>query len=154
MTLKRTDAIVMSAVLVLVLYTFSLWVVVPVLSSLQTSRKISSTGAVKVIGVEVYQDYECTSPVSSIDWGVLEPGSSENFACYVRNEGNSASTLSMHTSNWSPSGASDYMTLSWDYGGQSINPDEVVQVTFTLSVSADIDGITSFSFDTTIVGSG
>jgi len=60
----------------------------------------------------------------------------------------------MYTSNWNPSNASDYMTLSWDYGGQSINPDEVVQVTFTLSVDASIDGITGFSFDITIVGSG
>jgi len=60
----------------------------------------------------------------------------------------------MYASNWSPSNASDYLTLSWDYGGQSINPDDVAQVTFTLSVDASIEGITSFSFDITIVGSG
>jgi len=56
----------------------------------------------------------------------------------------------MYTSNWSPSNASDYMSLSWDYGGQSIDVDEVVQVTFTLSVDASIEGITNFSFDITI----
>jgi hypothetical protein len=42
------------------------------------------------------------------------------------------------------------MTLNWDYGGQSIDVDEVVQVTFTLSVDASIEGITNFSFDITI----
>jgi len=62
--------------------------------------------------------------------------------------------LSMYTSNWSPLNASDYMILSWDYGGQSIGVGEVVRVTFTLSVDASIEGITSFSFDITIVGSG
>jgi hypothetical protein len=56
----------------------------------------------------------------------------------------------MYTSNWSPLNASDYLSLSWDYGGQSIDVDEVVQVTFTLSVDAGIEGITSFSFDITI----
>jgi hypothetical protein len=60
----------------------------------------------------------------------------------------------MYTSNWNPSNASGYMSLSWDYGEQSIDVDEVVQVTFTLSVDAGIEGITSFSFDITIVGSG
>jgi hypothetical protein len=46
--------------------------------------------------------------------------------------------------------ASDYMRLSWDYGGQSIDVDEVVQVAFTLSVDANIEGITNFSFNITI----
>ena len=152
--MKRTEVIVASAVLMLVAYTFALSAVGQVLSSLQTSRTISNSGAVKAIGVGVYWDDECTSPVSSIDWGIIEPGSSKDVACYIRNEGNSASTLSMNTSNWNPSSAKTYITLSWNYGGQSINPNEVVEVTFTLSISASIQGITSFSFDITIVGSG
>jgi len=122
--------------------------------SAQTSRTISNAGTVIAVGVGVYRDNGCTDPLSSVDWGTLEPGSSKKVTCYIRNEGNSVSTLYMYASNWSPSDASGYMSLSWDYGGQSINPDEVVQVTFTLSVSTSIEGITSFSFDITIVGSG
>lgn len=151
---KRIEVLVAGAVLMLVVYAFALSVVGQVLSSLQTSKRISNAGAVKAIGVGVYQDYECTSPLSSIDWGIIEPGSSKDVTCYIRNEGNSASVLSLSTSNWNPSNAKDYITLTWDYGGQSINPGEVVQVTFTLSISASIEGITSFSFDITIVGSG
>jgi len=60
----------------------------------------------------------------------------------------------MATSNWSPSNASSFMALSWDYGGQTLNVDEVIQVKLTLSVSASIEGITDFSFDIVIVGSG
>ena len=138
----------------LVTYALALSLTSNVFSVPQTSRTFSNAGAVMAIGVSVYWDGGCTNAVSSIDWGMLEPGSNKNMAVYIRNEGNSVSTLSMSTSNWNPSDASDYMTLSWDYGGQSINPDEVVQVTFTLSVSASIEGITSFSFDITIVGSG
>jgi hypothetical protein len=142
------------ATLTLVTYVLALSLVGQVLSAVQTSRTVSNAGTVKTIGVGVYWDNECTNMLSSVDWGVLEPGSSENVSCYIRNEGSSVSTLSMYTSNWSPSNASGYMSLSWDYGGQSIDVDEVVQVTFTLSVDAGIEGITSFSFDITIVGSG
>lgn len=49
--------------------------------------------------------------------------------------------------NWNPKAASRYITLSWDYGGQSISPNNVVPVVLTLSVSKDISGITNFSFD-------
>ena len=148
--LKRTEVIVASTLLTVVLYTLAL----SVLASVQTSRTVSNAGTVKAVGVGVYSDYDCTVTLSSIGWGMLEPGSSTDVSCYIRNEGNSASTLSMYTSNWDPSNASEYMSLSWDYGGQPVNPGEVVQVTFTLSVSASIEGITSFSFDITIVGSG
>jgi len=150
--MKSKEFIVAGAVLSLVAYTLGLSLVGQVLSAVQTSRTVSNSGTVIAVGVGVYQDSGCTNPLSSVDWGMLEPGSSKDETCYIRNEGNSVSTLSMSTSNWDPSAASNYMTLSWNYDGQSINPDEVVQVTFTLSVSASIDGITSFSFDITIVG--
>jgi hypothetical protein len=152
--MKSKEFIVGGAALTLVTYVLALSLVGQVLSAVQTSRTVSNAGTVKAIGVGVYEDIACANPLSSIDWGVLEPGSSENVTCYIRNEGNSVQTLSMYTSNWSPSNASGYMTLSWNYGGQSIDVDEVVQVTFTLSVDANVSGITSFSFDITIVGSG
>jgi len=152
--MKSKEFLVAGAALTLVTYVLALSLAGQVFSADQTSRTVSNAGSVTTIGVGVYWDNGCTDPVSSIDWGTLEPGATENVACYIRNEGNSVSTLSMTTSNWSPSDASSYMSLSWDYGGQSINVDEVIQVTFTLSVDAGIEGITNFSFDITIVGSG
>jgi len=123
-----------------------------ILAQLDSIRTISTYGTVNAVGVEIYWDYACTGPVSSINWGELDPGSTKYVTIYVRNERTSPVILSMSTSNWNPSSASSYITLSWNYGGQSINPDEVVQVTFTLSVSASINGITSYSFDITIIG--
>lgn len=152
--MKSREFAVAGATLTLVAYVLALSLVGQVLSAVQTSRTVSNAGTVKTVGVGVYWDNECTNMLSSVDWGTLEPGSSENVSCYIRNEGSSVSTLSMYTSNWNPSNASGYMSLSWDYGGQSIDVDEVVQVTFTLSVDAGIEGITSFRFDITIVGSG
>ena len=152
--MKSKELAIASATLILVTFTLALSLVGQALPPAQTSRTLSNAGAIKAIGVGVYWDGTCTEVVSSIDWGTLEPGSNKNFTCYIRNEGNSPSTLSMYTSNWSPQNASNYINLSWDYDGQFLNPDEVAQVTFTLSVSASIDGITNFRFDITIVGSG
>ena len=148
--MKSRELVVAGATLTLVTYVLALSLTGQVLSAVQPSRTLSNAGTVKAFGVGVYQDSECDNALGSIDWGTLEPGSSKKVRCYIRNEGSSASTLTMYTSNWSPSNASNYMSLSWDYGGQSIDVDEVAQVKFTLSVGASIEGITSFSFDITI----
>jgi len=94
-----------------------------------------------------------TNKVSSIDWGILEPGSNVNKTVYIRNEGNAAATLSLATSNWSPSNASNYLTLTWNYGGQTLKVNEAIQVKLTLSASSSVTGITNFSFDITITAS-
>lgn len=124
------------------------------LTLVQTSRTISSGGSVKGIGVGVYWDSACTNKVSSIDWGLLDPDSSKNVALYVRNEGNSVVVLSKATQNWNPSDASSYMTLNWDYTGQTLSVNQALRLTLTLVVSQDISEITSFSFDIMINATG
>lgn len=151
---RKGERIVATAALALVVYMLTLCLIGPVMSVVQTNRTISNVGAVKAIGVGVYWDQACTNTVTSISWGMIEPGSAVNKTCYIQNEGNSASTLSLQTSNWNPSNATEYIDLIWDYGGQPINPDEVVRVTFTLSVLSSIQNITNFSFDITISATG
>jgi len=152
--LDRKEGIVVGAVAALILYTAVLGALGPVMSAVQSNRTISNAGSVKAIGVGVYWDQACSNPVTSISWGTIDPGSSVNKTVYIKNTGNNAATLSLTTSNWSPSNASSYMTLSWDYNGQPINVNAVIQVKLTLSVLSSISGITSFSFDITITASG
>jgi len=144
---------VVISIVILVVYTLALSTLTQVMSSIQTNTKISNQGSLKTVGVGVYWDSGLTSRVSSINWGLLEPGSNVNKTVYIRNEGNAAAVLSITTSNWSPSNSSSYLNLNWDYGGQTINVSEVVKVKLTLSTLASINGITSFSFDITIVAS-
>ena len=115
---------------------------------------LQNVGNVKAINVEVYWDSDCTDEVSLIDWGIMEPRTTENVTVYIMNTGNSDVMLSTDTINWSPSSASNYITLSWDYEGQSIGSSQVIQTTLMLSISPNIQGITSFSFDIVITGSG
>jgi hypothetical protein len=115
---------------------------------------LSSVGTVKALGVGVYWDSGCSQTVSSIDWGLAEPGAVKNVTVYTRNEGNAPITLSLQTANWNPPNAADYISLSWNYSGQTIAANQVVAVTLSLSISSSIQGITSFSFDIAITGSG
>jgi len=125
-----------------------------VMSAIQMSSTISNVGTLKLnVGVGVYWDASSANRITAIDWGSLEPGATKSYSVYIRNEGSYALTLSMSTSNWSPSTASNYMTLTWNYNGQTINAGKAVTVTLTLTVSENITDISGFSFDINLVGS-
>jgi len=113
----------------------------------------SDAGVLKTIGIGAYWDPDLTSKASTTDWGLLQPGAQKSLTVYVHNEGNSPVTLSLSTSNWIPSTASDYLALTWNYNGQTISPSAQMQVTLTLTVSSNITGISNFSFDIIIAAS-
>ncbi|UCE29579.1 MAG: hypothetical protein JSV85_02345 [Candidatus Bathyarchaeota archaeon] len=119
---------------------------------LSGNRTIYNQGNVNTIGVGVYWDSACTNNVSSINWGSLEPGSNVDRTVYVQNEGNVPMTLSLTEGNWDPTSASTHISLDWDREGSVIDAGSVLQTVLTLSVSSEVDGITSFSFDLTITG--
>ncbi len=125
-----------------------------VMALLTTQRTISGAGAIKAVGVGVYWDSACTNETSSLDFGLLEAGGSKSFTLYLKNNGNSPLTLNMTSQNWSPSSAPSYMSLTWTREGQQISPDQVIQFVITLSVSSSVTGISSFSFDIVITGTG
>jgi len=116
------------------------------------SKTMSNQGTIRAIGVGVYQDRWCLNEVTSVDWGVIDPGSSLEFIVYIKNQGNAPMKLSMTVDEWSPSSASDFISLTWDVEDAQVDMGEALRTTLTLSVSPQIEGITSFSFDVTITG--
>jgi len=144
---SRLSVLLISAVLALV-------GTIAVTGLLTSSRTIGSSGTVRAINVEVYWDIGCTQAVNQVDWGTLEPGDSLNKTLYIKNAGNAALTLNMTYSGWDPLDAGNYITLSWDMEGGTVNPGEVVGAVFTLYVSNSTSGITNFSFDMVIEGTG
>ena len=155
--MKKESAIT-GAMLILITYTLGLSLVSQAFPADQTSKTLSSSGSIQIqttAGIGVYSDEQCNNPLTSLSWGTLEPGGSQNIGCYIKNEGSLASTLSMYASNWDPESlaTSNYLVLSWDYDTTPIDVDEAVQITFTLTVSPDIEGITTFGFDIIITGS-
>lgn len=121
---------------------------------LTSETRIPSVGTVKTVGVEAFWDINCTSRVTEIYWGLVEPGQHVNATIYLKNEGNAPITLSINTENWSPSNASDHITLSWDYANQMIDPGTVIKTNLILAVSSNVMGITNFTFDIIITGIG
>jgi len=115
---------------------------------------LGSGGNIKVDGVGVYNDRNCSVSLTYLNWGTLEPESVSNITVYIRNEGNQAATLFMVADNWNPTNASNYMSLSWNYDGKMLSPMETVEVTLTLSVSPNVENIVDFSFDVIITVNG
>jgi hypothetical protein len=124
------------------------------LGTVQVSYSIPNGGVIKEINVKVYNDSGCSISLPSIDWGLLEAGSSKNRTIYVKNNGNSPLMLTLSASNWIPSNAANYITLTWDYDGQPLNPNQFIKVVLMLVISPAIHGISSFTFDITVIGKG
>jgi len=116
-------------------------------------KTIANVSAVEASGVGVYWDSDCSNRTSSIEWGTLYPGSVKNIAVYIRNEEEESMYLILSASNWIPPEASEYLGLGWNYTGRQVEPNETLRITLTLSVSHNIEGISSFSFDILIAGS-
>ena len=151
--MKKQDKMVVIAAVGLLSYALLLSFLGPVVSSLQASKTLGNQGTVTTVGVGVYWNSNGTNAVTSFNWGSITPNSTESLTCYVKNQGNQALTLSMSTSNWNPSNCTQFMTLSWNLTGSTLNPGQIKTATFNLAISASIQGISSFSFDVTIVGS-
>jgi hypothetical protein len=125
-----------------------------VLALLSVNRTLTTTGTIGTVNVAVYSDAACTQPASSITWGNLNPGTSTVETVYVKNTGAMTETLNMTSSAWTPSNCPTYMTLTWDAENASVAVGSDVQADFNLTVSPSITGITAFSFNITITGTG
>jgi hypothetical protein len=121
---------------------------------LMASQRITNNGNVdvKAVGVGVYWNSGCTNNVTSIDWGSLEPGEAVDRTVYVKNSGNVPLTLGMTTENWNPSSAADDISFMWNREAYVLPADGVIQAVLTLTISSDIQGTTSFSFDIIVTG--
>jgi uncharacterized repeat protein (TIGR01451 family) len=125
---------------------------VSALGALVATRTISNSGSVTAVGVGVYSDSGCTTALTAISWGTVNPGDVKTYTVYVKNTGNVPVKLNMTVSNWNPSSASSYITLTWNQEKSTLTAGQVVPAVLTLSVSSSVSGVTSFSFDITITG--
>jgi hypothetical protein len=119
-----------------------------------SEKRITAQGTIKTVGVEAYWDAGCTEEITEIDWGTLEPGSQTDTTFYINNQGNTPVTLSLGVEAWSPSEAQAYMSVGWNYDGSPVNPATSFPIQITLTVSANITGITAFSFQLVISTQG
>jgi archaellum component FlaG (FlaF/FlaG flagellin family) len=125
---------------------------VSALGALTATQTISSSGSITAVGVGVYKDSGCTTVLSTISWGILNPGNVTTYTMYVKNTGSTSATLNMTTSGWSPASASSYIKLTWNQEKTVLTTGQVATAVLTLSVSSSISNVTSFSFNIIITG--
>lgn len=121
---------------------------------LSVNQTVPSTGTITSVNVGVYSDSPCTVPLTSIDWGAIYPGNSVTRTIYVKNTGNALITLSMTKNSWSPPGADGPITITWDKETSTLAVGASTAAILTLTVSSSISGITSFSVNVVITGTG
>jgi len=144
---------------ILVVLGLSTFGIVLISGLLNTTSSVQSQGTITTpppppppssLTLGIYSDSACTTPITDISWGDLQPGGSTHQTVYIKNTGNVAATLSCTFANWVPSGAASYITVVWDKEGAPIAPNESVAATFTLTVSPSITGITTYSVEINI----
>ena len=120
---------------------------------LTVNQNVPSSGTITTTpNIGIYSDSACTTSMTSISWGSITAGGTATQTVYVKNTGTGTITLSLGASNWSPSGASSYITASWNKDGTQLSAGQSVAATITLTVSSSINGITSFSNTIVITG--
>jgi uncharacterized membrane protein len=149
----QKENLLITSMILLITYTISISLVSQAYPQTQTTTTISATGNIQIQadpGIGVYQDQTGT-PLTQLNWGTLQPGENPTITTYIKNEGNVPITLSLQTDNWNPQTAQNYLTLSWNYNNQPLNPEETAQITLTLEIDPNTTGITTFTFDITII---
>ena len=119
---------------------------------LTANQTVLSLGTITTVNVGVYSDSGLTQNLTSIDWGTLAPGNSTTRTIYVKNTGTIPVTLSMTTTNWAPSNANTYLTLTWNRANYVLAVGSSVSATLTLTASASAGNLTTFSFNIVITG--
>lgn len=123
--------------------------------ALQTVEvRVSSVGQVKTVGLDAYEDANLTIPLTAIDWGTIEPSANKSVQIYIQSSSNAPIFLWLSTENWVPMNATSWISLSWDYGGSLLQPNESMALTLTLAISENVTNIQTFSMDIVITGEG
>ena len=88
----------------------------------------------------------------SVDWGELEPNETATKQVHAKNDGSMQLTLIFQTLNWQPKEAPNFLLFSSPENMTTLDSKQERLLDLTLSVSPNIEGINSFSFDIKIIG--
>lgn len=151
--MEKKNAIIGST---LAIAAIGLLVTLLVSGALLTTKTITSSGTIAAPAgnLGIYSDSALTQTLTSISWGTVSPGSYITKTFYVKNLGATQVTLSMTKANWNPTTANGPVTVTWDREGTVLATNQVSYITLTLSASSSISGITNFSVDIIISGTG
>lgn len=114
---------------------------------------LPSIGNIRTVGVKAYWDSNLRNQTTGIDWGTVYTGESYNVTLYLQSISNVPTVLAMTTTNWTfintnstiaagPTENTQYINLTWSYNYRTLNPNETIQTTLTLTTDSSFDFIT------------
>jgi len=114
---------------------------------------LPSIGNIRTIGVKAYWDPTLQNQTTSIQWGTVYTGQSYNVTLYLQSISNVPTVLEMATTNWTfintnntiaagPAKSTPYLNLTWNYDNSTLNPNETIQITLTLTTDNSASFIT------------
>ncbi|MGA2387227.1 MAG: hypothetical protein ABSG33_11940 [Candidatus Bathyarchaeia archaeon] len=152
---KKSKLAIVALIAVAVALALTFAVIPAAFPAINVNQNVSSSGTITTSpNVGVFSDSACTVNMTSLNWGTIAAGSSKNLTAYIKNTGTGTMTLNLAASNWSPSSAGTYLTVSWNQQGTQLTAGQSVAATITLTVASTITGFTTFSNTITITGTG
>jgi len=146
----KTKPLIIIAVLAACLIVTTTWGVILTLNPRSREKTLPMSGVIAIGDFGIYWEANCSTHVTSINWGTIEAGANSSVTVYVQHEGTVPFTLYYVLSGWNPVNTSEFITLGWDYDNATINTDDVIPITLTLNVSPLTTGIAEFAFYITI----
>jgi hypothetical protein len=108
---------------------------------------IRGRGRFKTVGINAFWDPGLSQNVTEVDWGTIENGTSNDVSFFLQSASNVPVLLNITTANYIPPAANESLTLTWDYDGSKLYPDDVIQITLTLWTHTKTKDLTDFAFD-------
>ena len=105
---------------------------------ISSTWQIGNRGVVKTIGLKIYSDIDGTIFLTEINWGNVSAGEVIEEQTYCMLIGNTPANLSFSTTNYIPLLAEQYMDLTWDHDGTTLQPDTIYPLKFMLAIASDI----------------
>ena len=129
-----------------------LMITLTAMAALSDSQTVPLSGTISTVNVEAYTDSACTIPCTALSVGNVAPGGTATQTIYIKNSGTVPMTLTMTASNWSPSNANTYLTLSWNRQSTVLAAGSSTPATLTLVAASNTGSLTTFSCSVTITG--
>ncbi len=152
---KASKLAIVALIAIAVTLALTITTFIPTFSAINVSKNVSSSGTITTSpNIGVFSDSACTINMTSINWGSVAAGGSTTQTAYAKNTGTGTMTLSLAASNWSPTTANTYITVSWNQQGTQLLAGQSVAAIITLTVASAITGFTTFSNNIAITGTG
>ena len=123
-----------------VVFLIAVVLIAGVYAAVSYSSTVSASGTITGVGLNVYADAAGTIPLTSVNWGNINPGGTGNTATatvYLKSTSNVPVTLTYTTNTYVPASVQSYLTVSWNYAsGTVLAPNSITAVTLTLAASA------------------